>query len=125
MTGEDGVGHITVRHDTSKPALSFVLSEDGALVWILWSPPSSFGGHDWESSLLFPYNPPLSGQLGAAGLDRLLSGADQKRQEHESKASAEKSPCYNGQSPSKCVGCRRGAAEIASTDLSLQTFESW
>lgn len=36
MTGEDGVGHITVRNDTSEVALIFVLTEDGTLQCTLW-----------------------------------------------------------------------------------------
>lgn len=36
MTGEDGVGHITIRDDTSEVALMFVLAEDGALRCTLW-----------------------------------------------------------------------------------------
>lgn len=36
MTGEDGVGHVTVRRDTSEVALSFVLTEEGALRCTLW-----------------------------------------------------------------------------------------
>lgn len=35
-TGEDGVGHITIRRDTSEVALLFVLTEDGALRCTLW-----------------------------------------------------------------------------------------
>lgn len=35
-TGEDGIGHITVRNDTSEVALIFVLTEDGALQCTLW-----------------------------------------------------------------------------------------
>lgn len=35
-TGEDGVGHITVREDTSEVSLLFVLTEDGALQCTLW-----------------------------------------------------------------------------------------
>ena len=30
-TGQDGVGHITVRNDTSEVALIFILTEDGTL----------------------------------------------------------------------------------------------
>lgn len=37
-TGEDGVGHITVRSGTDEVALIFVLSEDGALRCTLWLP---------------------------------------------------------------------------------------
>lgn len=36
MTGEDGVGHITVRNDTSEVALIFILTEDGTLQCALW-----------------------------------------------------------------------------------------
>lgn len=36
MTGEDGVGHITVRHDTREVALLFILTEDGGLRCTLW-----------------------------------------------------------------------------------------
>lgn len=36
MTSEDGVGHITVRSDTSEVALIFVLTEDGTLQCTLW-----------------------------------------------------------------------------------------
>lgn len=36
MTGEDGVGHITIRDDTSEVALMFVLTEDGDLRCTLW-----------------------------------------------------------------------------------------
>lgn len=36
MTGEDGVGHITVRNDTNEVALIFVLTEDGTLRCTLW-----------------------------------------------------------------------------------------
>lgn len=35
-TGEDGVGHITVRSDTDEVALLFVLEESGALTCTLW-----------------------------------------------------------------------------------------
>lgn len=35
-TGEDGVGHITIRKDTSEVALLFILTEDGALRCTLW-----------------------------------------------------------------------------------------
>lgn len=35
-TSEDGVGHITVRDDTSEVALMFVLTEDGSLQCTLW-----------------------------------------------------------------------------------------
>lgn len=35
-TSEDGVGHITVRNDTSEVALIFVLTEDGTLQCTLW-----------------------------------------------------------------------------------------
>lgn len=35
-TGEDGVGHITVREDTDKISLMFVLTENGALQCTLW-----------------------------------------------------------------------------------------
>lgn len=35
-TGEDGVGHITVRSDTDEVALLFVLEEGGALTCTLW-----------------------------------------------------------------------------------------
>lgn len=35
-TDEDGIGHITVRDDTSEVALMFVLAEDGALRCTLW-----------------------------------------------------------------------------------------
>lgn len=35
-TGEDGVGHITIRRDTSEVALLFVLAEDGVLRCTLW-----------------------------------------------------------------------------------------
>lgn len=38
-TGEDGVGHITIRRDTSEVALLFVLTEDGALRCTLWLAP--------------------------------------------------------------------------------------
>lgn len=34
-TGEDGVGHITVRRDTREVALTFLLAEDGALRCVL------------------------------------------------------------------------------------------
>lgn len=36
VTGEDGVGHITIRDDTDEVALAFVLSESGALQCNLW-----------------------------------------------------------------------------------------
>ena len=36
MTGEDGVGYVTVRDGTSQVALIFVLTEDGALRCTLW-----------------------------------------------------------------------------------------
>lgn len=36
MTDEEGVGHITVRNDTSEVALMFVLTENGALRCTLW-----------------------------------------------------------------------------------------
>lgn len=36
MTDEEGVGHITVRNDTSEVALMFVLTEDGTLRCTLW-----------------------------------------------------------------------------------------
>ena len=36
MTGEDGVGHITVRRDTREVALLFILTEDGRLRCTLW-----------------------------------------------------------------------------------------
>lgn len=36
MTGEDGVGHITVRHDAGEVALIFILEEGGALRCALW-----------------------------------------------------------------------------------------
>ena len=35
-TGEDGIGHVTVREDTSEVALIFVLTEDGTLQCTLW-----------------------------------------------------------------------------------------
>ena len=35
-TGQDGVGHITVRNDTSEVALIFILTEDGTLQCTLW-----------------------------------------------------------------------------------------
>ncbi len=35
-TGENGVGHFTVRDDTSEVALIFVLTEDGTLQCTLW-----------------------------------------------------------------------------------------
>lgn len=35
-TGDDGIGHITVRGDTDEVALTFVLTEDGALRCALW-----------------------------------------------------------------------------------------
>lgn len=35
-TGEDGIGHITVREDTSEVALVFVLAEDRTLRCALW-----------------------------------------------------------------------------------------
>ena len=35
-TGEDGIGHVTVREDTSEVALTFVLAEDGTLQCTLW-----------------------------------------------------------------------------------------
>lgn len=35
-TGEDGVGHITIREDTDEVALLFVLMENGALQCTLW-----------------------------------------------------------------------------------------
>lgn len=35
-TGEDGVGHITVRDDTDEVALLFVLDENGSLTCTLW-----------------------------------------------------------------------------------------
>lgn len=35
-TGEDGIGHITVREDTNEVALLFVLTEDGTLRCTLW-----------------------------------------------------------------------------------------
>ena len=35
-TGEDGVGHITIRKDTSEVALLFILTEDGTLRCTLW-----------------------------------------------------------------------------------------
>lgn len=36
MTGEDGVGHVTVRRDTREVALLFILAEDGGLRCTLW-----------------------------------------------------------------------------------------
>lgn len=36
MTGEDGVGHVTVRDDTREVGLLFRLTEDGALQCTLW-----------------------------------------------------------------------------------------
>lgn len=36
MTGEDGVGHITVREDTGEVALLFVLTGNGTLQCTLW-----------------------------------------------------------------------------------------
>ena len=35
-TGENGVGHITVRNDTSEVALIFILTGDGTLQCALW-----------------------------------------------------------------------------------------
>ena len=35
-TGQDGVGHITVRNDTREVALIFILTEDGTLQCTLW-----------------------------------------------------------------------------------------
>jgi len=35
-TGQDGVGHITVRNDTSEVALIFILTGDGTLQCALW-----------------------------------------------------------------------------------------
>lgn len=35
-TGEDGVGHITVRSDTNEVALVFILTEEGVLQCTLW-----------------------------------------------------------------------------------------
>lgn len=35
-TGEDGVGHITLKRDTEEMALRFVLTEEGALRCTLW-----------------------------------------------------------------------------------------
>lgn len=35
-TGENGVGHITVRNDTREVALIFILTEDGTLQCTLW-----------------------------------------------------------------------------------------
>lgn len=35
-TGEDGVGHITVREDADEVALLFLADEDGALTCTLW-----------------------------------------------------------------------------------------
>lgn len=35
-TGENGVGHITVRNDTSEVALIFILTKDGTLQCTLW-----------------------------------------------------------------------------------------
>jgi len=35
-TSQDGIGHITVRNDTSEVALIFVLEEDGSLQCALW-----------------------------------------------------------------------------------------
>lgn len=45
-TGEDGVGHITVRTDTDEVALLFDIGESGALTCVLWlnqSEPSEAG----------------------------------------------------------------------------------
>ena len=36
MTGEDGVGHVTVRRDAREVALLFILTEDGGLRCTLW-----------------------------------------------------------------------------------------
>ncbi len=35
-TGQDGIGHITIRNDTSEVALIFILEEDGSLQCTLW-----------------------------------------------------------------------------------------
>lgn len=46
MTGEDGVGHVTVRRDAREVALLFILAEDGGLrctLWLAGTAPSGAG----------------------------------------------------------------------------------
>ena len=45
VTGEDGVGHITIRSDTDEVALLFVLREEGALTCTLWLTTNVEGDH--------------------------------------------------------------------------------
>ena len=51
VTGEDGVGHITIRSDTDEVALLFVLQEDGVLTCALWLATTAEGDHYGTPSL--------------------------------------------------------------------------
>ena len=50
-TGEDGVGHITIRSDTDEVALLFVLREDGVLTCALWLATTAEGDNYGTPSL--------------------------------------------------------------------------
>ena len=51
VTGEDGVGHITIRSDTDEVALLFVLQEDGVLTCALWLATNAEGDNYGTPSL--------------------------------------------------------------------------
>lgn len=57
MTDEDGVGHITVRDDTSEMALIFILTEDNTLrckLWLTKTVPTDAGLLRLENGLRHP-----------------------------------------------------------------------
>ena len=54
-TGEDGVGHITVRTDTDKVALLFSIKENGELTCSLWLKQAETSGDDTEYGIFSGY----------------------------------------------------------------------